>query len=91
MVNKGTHTVIVIVIVIVIVAPILPSHKEWPFVVNIVPSRANGLDKERHINLKQLRAVDVSRIGNKQGNIERQYLKKIKSALQIIFGSELYY
>ncbi len=77
LVNRGTRTVIV--------APILPSHKEWPFAVNITPTKANGLDKERHINLKQLRAVDVSRIENKQGMLEKHYLKEIKKALQIIF------
>ncbi len=52
LVNRGSRTVIV--------APILPNHKQWPFAVNVNPSKANGLDKPRHINLKQLRAVDVS-------------------------------
>lgn len=82
LVNKGTRTVIV--------APILPNHKEWPFAVNILPSKGNGLEKDRHINLKQLRVVDVSRIDNRQGKLEKQYLGQIKSALQIIFGSDLY-
>ena len=78
LVNKGTRTVIV--------APILPNHKDWPFAVNITPSKANGLDKKRHINLKQLRAVDVSRIDNKQGVLEQRYLSKIEDALRLIFG-----
>ena len=82
LVNKGTHTVIV--------APILPNHKEWPFAVNILPSKDNGLDKDRHINLKQLRVVDVSRIDNKQGKLEKQYLEQIKNALQIVFGNDLF-
>jgi len=77
LVNKGTKTVIV--------APILPNHKTWPFAVNVTPSKTNGLDKDRHINLKQLRAVDVSRIQNKQGALEKEYLKDIKTALNIIF------
>ncbi len=80
LVNRGTRTVIV--------APILPGHKEWPFAVNITPTKANGLDKERHINLKQLRAVDVSRIDNQQGILEKRYLKEIKEALKIIFDIE---
>ena len=80
LVNKGTRTIIV--------APIMPSHKEWPFAVNITPSKANGLDKKRHINLKQLRAVDVSRIDNKQGKLEKKYLEEINNALQIILGME---
>jgi mRNA interferase MazF len=77
LVNPGTKTVIV--------APILPKHKNWPFAVNVTPSKTNGLDKDRHINLKQLRAVDVSRIKNKQGTLEKKYFKDIKIALDLIF------
>jgi len=76
--NRGSRTVIV--------APILPGHKNWPFVVNITPTPQNGLDKDRHVNLKQLRAVDVSRIKNRQGRLEEQYLPDILSALELIFG-----
>lgn len=69
----------------IIVAPILPGHKEWPFAVNVSPTKMNRLDKDRHINLKQLRVVDVSRIDNKQGILEKKYLAEIKDALSIIF------
>ncbi len=68
-----------------IVAPLLPNHKPWPFAVNLEPTQENGLDKNRHINLKQLRAVDVSRIGKKQGKLESQYIDSIKDALTIVF------
>ncbi len=77
-VNQGSRTVIV--------APILPGHKDWPFAVNLKSSKTNGLDMERHINLKQLRAVDVSRIKNKQGVLEKGYLESIKAALSIVFN-----
>ena len=79
LINQGSRTIIV--------APILPGHKNWPFVVNVLPSKNNGLDKERHINLKQMRAVDISRIKNRQGILESQYLKPIKEAIEIIFLS----
>ena len=68
-----------------IVAPLLPNHKTWPFAVNLTPTDENGLDNDRHINLKQLRAIDISRIGKKQGMVENQYLHAIKQALTIIF------
>ena len=68
-----------------IVAPLLPNHRTWPFAVNLTPTSDNGLDKDRHINLKQLRAIDISRIGKKQGIVENQYLHAIKQALTIIF------
>lgn len=77
-VNKGSKTTIV--------APILPDHKTWPFAVNITPTRKNGLDKARHINLKQLRAVDISRIQNRQGILENTYLQPIQQAIHIIFN-----
>ena len=77
-VNLGSRTMII--------APILPGHKDWLFAVNIFPTKTNGLDKARHINLKQLRAVDVSRIQNLQGNLEQHYLKSIQDALKIVFG-----
>ena len=44
-----------------------------------------GWIKDRHINLKQLRAIDISRIGKKQRKFENQYLQAIKQALTIIF------
>ena len=77
LINNGSQTFIV--------ASILPNHKDWPFAVNINPSKANGLDKERHINLKQLRAVDKSRIKNKLGKLETIYKKNIENSLNIIF------
>ena len=43
------------------------------------------ISQDRHINLKQLRAVDISRIGKKQGRLGNQYLQSIKQALAIVF------
>jgi mRNA interferase MazF len=77
-VNRGSRTVIV--------APILPGHKDWPFVVNVSPTKGNGLDKDRHINLKQLRAVDVSRIENRLGLLEPRYRGPLKDVITIVFG-----
>jgi len=71
-----------------LIAPLLPEHKDWPFAVNIKPSEQNGLDKERHINLKQIRAIDVSRVDKKQGVLEKRYLSPIQAALKIVFGIE---
>ncbi|MEM6602953.1 MAG: type II toxin-antitoxin system PemK/MazF family toxin [Pseudomonadota bacterium] len=77
-VNKRSKTLIV--------APILPDHKDWPFAVNIQPSHYNHLDKERHINLKQMRAIDISRVSNKLGQIESLYLETIYRSIKIVFG-----
>ena len=69
----------------VIVAPLLPDHKAWPFVVNVMPTQANGLDKPRHVNLKQMRAVDASRISNRKGALEPSYRPAVDAALGLIF------
>lgn len=70
----------------VIVAPILPKHRNWVFAVNLNPSEKNGLDKKRHINLKQLRVIDISRIDNQQGILEYYYWDKIEKAIKLVFG-----
>ena len=75
--NTGSRTTIV--------APILPNHKSWPFAVNVEPTSQNGLDKDRHINLKQLRVVDLSRITNLQGELECHYSDQIKRAIEVVF------
>lgn len=75
--NKNSRTVII--------APLLPDHKDWPFVVNIKPTKTNNLDKDRNINLKQLRAVDVSRISNQYGVLESKYRSDIHKGLKLIF------
>ncbi|SDI13441.1 type II toxin-antitoxin system PemK/MazF family toxin [Nitrosomonas sp. Nm132] len=67
-----------------LVAPLLPQHKAWPFAVNLEPTQDNGLDQARHINLKQLRAIDICRIGKKQGRLENHYLQPIRAALRIV-------
>jgi mRNA interferase MazF len=76
-VNKKSRTLIV--------APLLPDHKSWPFAVNLKASSVNGLDKDRHINVKQLRVVDTARLSNKQGELESFYLPSIHACLKIIF------
>lgn len=69
-----------------LVAPLLPHHRDWPFVVNLIPSSNNGLDKERHINIKQIRSVDISRLDNHHGEIEEKYQDPINDALKLVFS-----
>lgn len=69
-----------------VIAPILPGHKTWPFAVNVKKSKQNGLDKDRHINLKQLRAVSHERISNKKGQLEPSYWPAILDAIGVVFN-----
>jgi len=72
-----------------IVAPLLPGAKTYPFVVNVTPTAKNRLDKDRHINLSQMRAVDAQRIKNKQGDLEEIYWDEIEKAVCIELGFSL--
>ena len=67
------------------VAPFLAT-KNYPFVVNIRPSPKNNLDRERGLNLCQIRAIDSTRVLNKIGELEDFYWDEIKAALLVQLG-----
>jgi mRNA interferase MazF len=69
-----------------IIAPLLPGAKAFPFVVNILPTTQNGLDKARYINFSQMRAVDHQRIASKLGVLEDMYWIDIEKAISIELG-----
>jgi len=73
-----------------LVTPILPGHKDWPFAINIKPTEQNGLDKERYLNLKQTRSVDLSRFVNKQGVLEQVYLIDIQKSFALLLGNRFF-
>ena len=68
------------------VAPLLPGFKNYPFVVNIAPTAQNGLDRERHVNFSQMRAVDAQRIKNRLGLLADDYWDAIEKAVSIELG-----
>ena len=68
------------------VAPLLPGFKNYPFVVNITSTAQNGLDRERHINFSQMRAVDAQRIKNRLGILEDSYWEAIEKAVCVELG-----
>ncbi|GAC1468460.1 MAG: type II toxin-antitoxin system PemK/MazF family toxin [Chamaesiphon sp.] len=72
-----------------IVAPLLPGTKTYPFVVNVIPTSQNGLDRNRYINLSQIRAVDAQRIKKKQGVLEDIYWEEIEKAICVELGFSL--
>lgn len=70
----------------VIIAPLLKKHKPWPYVVNVTPSRQNGVDGERRIDLTQMRAVDKTRITSQKGLLEKKYYPAIHRAIKIVLA-----
>lgn len=74
-----------------IVAPIMRQHKSYPFVVNVEPTSANGIDGQRHINLSQMRVVDASRFTRRLGILEAEYWGEIEKAVRAELGfSEIF-
>ncbi|HBL14565.1 MAG TPA: type II toxin-antitoxin system PemK/MazF family toxin [Cyanobacteria bacterium UBA11162] len=72
-----------------VVMPILPGNKEAPYVVNVKATLENGLDRDRYIDVGQIRAVAHERIGDKLGVIEIFYWQSIQDALDIVLGFDL--
>jgi mRNA interferase MazF len=68
-----------------IVAPFLKA-RNYPFVVNVIPSSQNGLDKKRGLDLSHIRSVSIQRIDDKLGEIEVKYWSEIKKAVMVQLG-----
>lgn len=73
-----------------VIAPLLPGHRAWPFVINIDPDQRNKLDKARHINLKQLKGMDRERFGNRHGRLDKRYLSDIHEGMKRFFEMDGY-
>ncbi|MDR9402246.1 MAG: type II toxin-antitoxin system PemK/MazF family toxin [Halothece sp. Uz-M2-17] len=69
-----------------IIVPFLRGRKNYPFVVNVIPTSQNRLDQDRHLNLSQMRSVDAQRLKKKQGTLESAYWKAIEKAVCIELG-----
>lgn len=69
-----------------VVIPFRPGNKQAPYTVNVKASLTNGLDKDRFLDIAQIRSVDGSRILGLVGVLEQQYWQQIQSALEIVLG-----
>jgi mRNA interferase MazF len=67
-----------------IVMPLLPGQKKAPYVVNLQASAANGLDRDRYIDVAQIRSVSCERIVGPIGVLEDEYWQQIQVALSVI-------
>jgi mRNA interferase MazF len=67
------------------VVPFL-ARKNYPFVVNVLPTSLNGLDKERGLHFSQIKAIDASRVLAKIGKLEEYYWSQIEQAIAIQLG-----
>ena len=69
-----------------IVMPFRPGAKKAPYVVNVTATSTNGLDRDRFLDVAQIRSVDGQRILGLQGMLEDRYWPQIQNALDIVLG-----
>jgi mRNA interferase MazF len=69
-----------------IVIPFRPGSKQAPYIVNIKATVTNGLDKDRFIDIAQIRSVDYRRVLGFVGILEAEYWEEIRTALDVFLG-----
>jgi mRNA interferase MazF len=69
-----------------IVIPFRPGTKQAPYVVNVVASSSNGLDRDRFLDVAQIRSIDGQRVLDLVGILEDNYWQQIQDALSIVCG-----
>ncbi|ACK73936.1 transcriptional modulator of MazE/toxin, MazF (plasmid) [Gloeothece citriformis PCC 7424] len=69
-----------------IVMPLRPGFKQAPYAVNIKATTENGLDKDRFLDVGQIRAVDGQRVKGLLGVLEQDYWEAIETSLDIVLG-----
>ena len=66
--------------------PFRPGIKQAPYVVNVVATSKNGLDRDRFLDVAQIRSIDGQRVLGLIGILEDDYWQQIQSALSIVCG-----
>jgi mRNA interferase MazF len=70
----------------VIVAAITSNIKKTKLPTHIVLPEIEGLSKRSIVLLEQIRTIDKSRLSNKIGSIDGEYMHKINEAILISLG-----
>jgi Growth inhibitor len=69
-----------------IVMPFRPGSKQAPYIVNVKAAATNGLDKDRFIDVAQIRSVDYRRVLGLVGILEVESWEEIHTALDVVLG-----
>jgi mRNA interferase MazF len=72
-----------------IAIPFRPGTKQAPYVVNVLASSSNGLDRDRFLDIAQIRSIDGQRVLGLVGVLEDNYWQQIQEALSIVCGFAL--
>ena len=71
---------------VTIVLPFRPGSKQAPYAVNVQASLENGLDRDRFLDVGQIRTVSYQRLLTRTGTLEIKYWQQIQQALNIVLG-----
>ncbi|MDF5714374.1 MAG: type II toxin-antitoxin system PemK/MazF family toxin [Rhizonema sp. NSF051] len=71
---------------VTIVMPFRPGSKRAPYAVNVTASPMNGLDRDRFVDVGQIRAISYQRLRERVGLLENQYWQQIQQAMNIVLG-----
>ncbi|KYC38200.1 PemK family transcriptional regulator [Scytonema hofmannii PCC 7110] len=69
-----------------VVIPLRPGSKQAPYVVNVIATPTNGLDRDRYLDVGQIRSIDNSRVLSLVGVLEEEYWEMIRTALDVVLG-----
>jgi mRNA interferase MazF len=69
-----------------IAIPFRPGSKQAPYVVNVAASTTNGLDRDRFLDVAQIRSIDEQRVLGLVGVLEDAYWPLIQDALLLVCG-----
>ena len=69
-----------------IVIPFRAGIKQAPYVVNVSASSDNGLDRDRFLDIDQIRSIDGQRVLALVGILEDNYWQQIQNALSMVCG-----
>ncbi|WP_373544957.1 type II toxin-antitoxin system PemK/MazF family toxin [Chamaesiphon sp.] len=69
-----------------IAIPFRPGTKQAPYVVSVLASSSNGLDRDRFLDVAQIRSIAGQRVLGLIGILEDNYWQEIQTALSIVCG-----
>jgi mRNA interferase MazF len=66
--------------------PFRPGSKQAPYIDKVKATATNGLDKDRFIDVAQIRSVDYRRVLGLVGILEVESWEEIHTALDVVLG-----
>jgi mRNA interferase MazF len=72
-----------------IIIPLLPGQKQAPYAVNVQATSENGLDRDRYLDVGQIRSVSCERVLKRLGILEDIYWQQIQTAVNAVLDFDI--